>query len=112
MELALIHQLLESHHCCHFLLLLVLRGWSFFILLDIVHVSGARLCFYALPGVVLSVLDCLLSRLSPIFAVFLSHFADLLIVELLHVVHLRLVLFSQLQDGEVHLVNLLLNNFG
>ena len=112
MELALIHQLLERLHRHHFLLLLALRSWSFFILLGIVHVSGVHLRFYALTRVVLGVLDCLLSRLSPIFAVFLSHFADLLIVELLHVVHLRLVLFSQLQDALVHLANLVLHCFG
>ena len=112
MKLALIHQLLERLHCHHFLFLLVLRGWSFFILLGIVHVSGAHLRFYALSGVILGVLDRLLSRLSPIFAVFLWHFADLLIVELFHVVHLRLVLFSQLQDGLVHVANLVLQIFG
>ena len=62
----------------------------------------------ALSVLDLSALDGLLSRLRSVLVVFLAHFADLIIVELLHVVHLRLVLVSQLQDGFVHLVNLAL----
>ena len=51
-----------------------------------------------------------MSRRSSILAVFSTYFADLLLVELLHAVNLRPMVVPQLQNGLIHLANLVLQS--
>ena len=96
LELTLIHQFLQRIHRDELLPLLVIQRESL--------LSLIRLIF----GLLLDALLVLLSGISRAFGglwcalllfipgVLLPHFADLFVIELLHAIHLRLVLVSQL----------------